>query len=118
MPKHIEVHKLSGTSGDVCLVRLLDKKLNNPLGIQETVDELGSLVDEGHTKLVIAFAKVEILMSAFLNSLLKLKQKLDDKSGALRICDLSSPVRDAFTVPKLDRVFVIKATEKEALADF
>ncbi len=118
MPKHIEVHKLSGTSGDVCLVRLLDKKLNNPLVIQETVGELAALVDEGHTKLAISFANVEVLMSAFLNSLLKLRQRLDENSGAIRICDLSPPVRDAFTVPKLDRVFVIKATQKDALADF
>ena len=94
------------------------EEIIDPVIIQETAGELTALLDEGHTRLVIAFTKVEIAVSSFLNALIKLKHKLDEKSGALRICNLCPPVRDAFTIPKLDRVFVIKATEKDALADF
>ncbi len=118
MPKHLEVHKLSNTSGDVALVRLLDKKLINLAIIKETADELTALVDEGHTKLVIAFANVEGIISPVMNALIKLKQKLDAKSGALRLCTMKDLVHGQFTDTHLDRVFTIKATENEALADF
>lgn len=118
MPKHLEVHKLSGTSGDVALVRLLDKKLLDPKLIQEVADELSALVDEGHNKLVIAFGNVEGLTSPALNALIRLKQNLEAKSGALRLCNLKELVQGQFTNTNLDRRFTIKATEKEALADF
>ena len=52
------------------------------------------------------------------NALLRLKQKLDEKIGGLRLCNLNAAISNAFKNTALDRVFVIKATEKEALADF
>jgi anti-sigma B factor antagonist len=118
MADHVEVHKLSNTSGEVLVLRLLDKKYMDPIVIRDTAAAIAAQVDEGHTKLVVAFTGVQMVVSSFLNSLIKLKQKLDSKSGSLRLCNLSPPVQDAFKATGLERVFVIKETEKEALADF
>ena len=117
MANRLEVHKLSGTSGDVVLVRLVDRKLIDSKIIQEIADELGTLVDAGHIKLVIAFDNVQMLASPMLNALLRLREKLNSKAGALRLCNFTVPVRDVFIIPKLDKIFVIKDTEKDALTD-
>ena len=118
MPKHLEVHKLSGTSGEVAIVRLLDKKLIDPPIIQEIADELSALVDEGHVRLVISFVNVESLISPALNALIRLSQKIAGKSGSLRLCSLSQVIRDVYGATRLDTYFTIRPSEKEALADF
>ena len=117
MASRLEVHKLSGTSGDVVLVRLVDQKVIDSKIIQEIGVELGALVDAGHTKMVIAFDNVQMLASPMLNALLRLREKVNSKAGALRLCNIALPVRDVFIIPRLDKIFVIKDTEKEALAD-
>jgi len=117
MADHLEVSKLSGPAGEVLSVRLLDKKLIDPISIQEVAEEIDALVDEGHTKLVIVFARVEMLTSPFLNALIKLRIKVLAKSGAIRLCQLSPVLIEVFG-PMIGRGFPVYPTEHEALADF
>ncbi len=117
MAEHIEVQKLSGTSGDVLVIRLLDKKLISPAVIQEVSEEMNALIDQGHTKLVIVFANVQILASLFINALIKLRIKILAASGMIRLCHLSPVIQEVFG-PMIGKVFPVFPTEKEALADF
>lgn len=117
MADHIEVSKLSGPSGEVLSVRLLDKKLIDPIFTQEVAEEINALIDEGHNKLVIVFARVEMLTSPFLNALIKLRIKVLAKSGVIRLCHLNPVLKDVFG-PMIGKVFSVYPTEHEALADF
>ena len=118
MAKHIESHKSMGTGGDVVLVRLLDKQLIAPEKIQETSSEIAALIDDQHKKFVVSFSQVELFSTAVLNVLLSLKKDLDKKSGGIRVACVGPGLREAFRIPGLDKVFSLKETEKEALADF
>lgn len=117
MAEHLEVSKLSGPAGEVLSVRLLDKKLMDPINIQEVAEEINALVDEGHAKLVIVFDRVEMLTSPFLNVLIKLRIKVLAKSGIIRLCHLSPVLKEVFG-PMIGKVFPVYPTEHEALTDF
>ena len=117
MAEHIAVHKLSGTSGDVLVIRLLDKKLMSPALIEDAADEISALIDEGHSKLVIVFEGVQMLASPCLNALIKLRTKVLANSGSIRLCHLSPVVTEVFG-PMIGRVFPVFPTEHEALANF
>ena len=118
MAKHLEVHKLLNPSGEVAVLRLLDKKITS-LELSDKIGaEFGELLDEGHTRLVISFVHVQMHTSPLLNVWLKLKEKLNAKTGALRMCDMNPTIRDVYKSTGLDKVFAIYPTEKEALVDF
>ncbi|MCE9525300.1 MAG: STAS domain-containing protein [Planctomycetales bacterium] len=105
-------------SGEVAVLRLLDKKITS-LELSEKIGaEFGELLDEGHTRLVISFLHVQMHTSPLLNVLLKLREKLNAKTGALRLCDMNPIIREVYRSIGLDKVFAIYPTEKEALMDF
>jgi len=119
MAKHIEVHKSMGTTGDAVLIRFLDKRLIDPVIFEETYKELVAVAGEGYKKVVLTFNNVEIMSNGFLNTLLDFKKKvLDPVSGRLRICAVQPQLRDAIVIPKLDKIFDMKNTEKDALEGF
>ena len=58
-----------------------------------------------------------MITSPMLNALIKLQQNVNSRSGALRLCELSEVIREIYGETRLDRYFVIKPAEKDALAD-
>ena len=75
--RRIEVTNLTGSAGDVSMVRFLDRKIIDAANIQELGDELFSLVEkESRKNLLLNFASVEFLSSAALNKLIILDKKV------------------------------------------
>ena len=66
--------------------------------------------------LMLNFERVAYLSSAALTELLRVKEKLDASSGALRVCGLSSEIYKVFEITKLDRVFEARRDEAPATA--
>lgn len=117
--RRIEVAPISGSAGEVTLVRFVDRKIIDAASIQEMGDELFSLVDrEGHTRLLLSFASVEFLSSAALNKLIMLERKVKTKQGKLRLCGLKPEIMEVFVITRLNKMFDIKGDENEALAGF
>lgn len=117
--KRIEVTSFSGSAGEVAMVRFLDKKIMDPVGIGEMGDELIALVEKEQRKnLLLNFSGVEFLSSAALNKLIILDKRVKTQGGKLQLCNLRPEIFDVFAVTRLTQLFVIKKTEQEALGAF
>lgn len=115
--RRIEVMNLAGVTGDVALVRFLDRKIIDAANIQELGDELFNLVEKEQKKnLVLNFATVEFLSSAALNKLIILDKKVKTAGGKMRLCNLRKEIYEVFAITRLNQVFEIKANENEAVA--
>ena len=117
--RRIELTSFSGQTGDVTLVRFVDRKIIDATNIQELGDELFSLVEKDAKKLlVLNFANVEFLSSAALNKLIILEKKVKAHSGKMRLCNLRPEIYEVFAITRLNQLFDIKGTEGEALTGF
>lgn len=114
--RRIEVTNLSGSAGEVALVRFLDRKIIEAGSIAELGDELVALVEgEQRKNLVLSFTNVEFLSSAALNKLIVLNNKVKAAQGKLKLCGLRPEILEVFKITRLNQLFVIAATEKDAL---
>jgi anti-sigma B factor antagonist len=117
--RRIEVTNFSGSSGEVAMVRFLDRKIIDAANIQELGDELFTLVEKEQRKnLLLNFNNVEFLSSAALNKLIILDKKVKANSGKLRLCNLKPEIYEVFAITRLNQLFDIKNTEGEGLAGF
>ena len=112
---HLSTHK----SGAVTVVEFSDRKILDELSISEIGDELNELVGkEPGIKLLLNFQAVEHLSSAALGMLITLNKKVGDKSGALKLSDISPQIYEVFKITRLNEVFDIHDTAKGAMGAF
>ena len=90
-----------------------DIDLNTSLRFQQAVL---SLMDERPRRIVINLAKVPYMDSSGVASLVKLLSRARKGGSALYLVELGDRVRSVFEITRLDTVFSICATEKEAMA--
>jgi anti-sigma B factor antagonist len=115
--RRIEVMNLSGSAGDVTLVRFLDRKIIDAANIQELGEELFTLVEkEKKQNLILNFTSVEFLSSAALNKLIMLDRKVKAVQGKMRLCNLRPEIYEVFVITRLNQLFDIKPNENDALA--
>ena len=117
--RRIEVTSLTGSAGNVAMVKVLDRKIIDAANIQELGDELFSLVEkESQKNIILNFAQVEFLSSAALNKLIILDKKVKANSGKMRLCNLKPEIYEVFAITRLNQLFDIKNTEQEAMTGF
>lgn len=117
--RRIQVSQISGSAGNVSLVRFTDRRIIDAANIQELGEELFGLVEkEGARTLVLSFGTVDFLSSAALNKLIMLNTKLKAAQGKMRLCGLKPEIHEVFVITKLIKVFDIKSDENDALAGF
>jgi anti-sigma B factor antagonist len=105
--------------GDVTVVSFTDRKILDEQNIQNIGEQLFSLVDEsGRKKLLLNFGNVEYMSSAALGKLITLNKKVQSAGGRLVLCNIDASIREVFEITKLDKLFVIKNDEQEALQVF
>src|SRR5262249_54104421 len=113
--RRLEVEDL----GDVTVVSFTDRKILDEQNIQIIGEQLFSLVDEsGRKKLLLNFGNVEYMSSAALGKLITLNKKVQTAGGRLVLCNIDPQIKEVFEITKLDKLFVIKADEQEALQVF
>src|SRR5215472_11443934 len=113
--RRLEVEDL----GDVTVVSFTDRKILDEQNIQIIGDQLFSLVDEsGRKKLLLNFGNVEYMSSAALGKLITLNKKVQSSGGRLVLCNIDPQIREVFEITKLDKLFVIRGDEQEALQMF
>jgi anti-sigma B factor antagonist len=118
MPVHrrIELSTVAGATGEVTVVRFVDRKILDAANIQELGDELFALVDKDKRKLIILnFVNVEFLSSAALNKLIMMERMVKNSGGKIRFCSLRPEIFEVFAITKLNQLFDIKPDEKAAL---
>ena len=77
--------------------------------------QLTQLIDQGATKLVVNFEKLDYISSAGLRVLLKAAKQLKGNSGELRICGLNEVVQEVFDISGFTTILTVTNTEPEAL---
>jgi anti-sigma B factor antagonist len=105
--------------GDVTVVNFMDRKILDEQNIQVIGEQLFSLVDEsGRKKLLLNFGNVEYMSSAALGKLITLNKKIQAVGGKLVLCNIDPQIREVFEITRLDKLFVIRGDEQEALQLF
>jgi anti-sigma B factor antagonist len=113
--RRLEVEKM----GDVTIACLSDRKILIEQHIQVIGDQLLNLVKEsGEKKLLLNFRNVEYMSSAVLGMLVTLNKSVKAAGGKLVLCSIDPQIREVFEITKLDKLFVIRSDEQEALQMF
>jgi anti-sigma B factor antagonist len=106
-------------SDSISVVEFADRKILDEICIAEIEDELFKLVDRSDSgKLLLSFKNVGHFSSAALGMLLKLKKKVDEKHGLLKLSDINPQIYDVFKITQLNRKFDIYPSADKAKASF
>jgi anti-anti-sigma factor len=101
------------------VVRLKRPKALDDDTARTVFDSLYSLVDDmGRNNLVLNLASVEFLPSLALGKLVMLNRKVQVGQGRLTLCQLLPSPREVLDTTHLSDLFLICATEQEALQSF
>ena len=76
--------------------------------------ELSKLVDQQAGKILVDLKKVSYIDSSGLATFVELFQKMKRYGGKLALFNLSEGVRGVFEIAKLDSIFKLAGSEKEA----
>lgn len=106
--------------GPVMIVEFKQPSLMDPLVLENTARKLYALVDEeDHRKVIMDFEKVQYLSSQAIGILLSMKRKIDALgNGKLVLCGVGPQLAELLKMTRLDKVMLVKPTQKEALASF
>ena len=100
---------------DVVHVEFTSRKILDEANIAEIGEQLATLVDkEERPRIIISFASVDHLSSAALGTLITINNKVKNKGGQLRLSDINPQIYEVFTITKLNKLFKIFPTVREA----
>ena len=99
---------------DAILVRFIDHKVLNDDKLEGMAKDISRLADTlNRRELRIDFGNVEYLQSSVLGKLVALGKKVGAAGGRLVLCNISDDVYRAFSVTRLDQLFVIERSKSE-----
>ncbi len=100
-------------------VRFLDRNILEEANIQQIGDEISQLIEASENpRMLIDFDQVEHLSSAALGTLITINNKVRNKSGQLRLCNIDPQIYEVFVITKLNKLFQIHEDAPKALASF
>jgi anti-sigma B factor antagonist len=79
---------------------------------------LTQLIEEGETKILVNFEKLDYISSAGLRVLLVAAKQLKTADGELRICSLNEVVKEVFEISGFTTIFKVFGNESKALEGF
>ncbi len=85
---------------------------------QELKQKILEALEAGDRKFLIDFTRTGYIDSSGLGVLVSLSKKIRDEGGELRLAGLNEDLRTLFELTKLDTLFAISDTAREALAAF
>jgi anti-sigma B factor antagonist len=85
---------------------------------QELKDLVQAALDRGDRRLLINFSRTGYIDSSGLGALVSISKKIREAGGELRLSGLNEDLRSLFELTKLDTLFAIAETPKQALASF
>ena len=107
-------------SGKQTVVEFLTPSLMNPLELERIGAGLFKLIDEEkRDRVILDFTKVQYLSSQAIGIILTLNKKLTGTSAGgqnLVLCGVGPQLMQLLKITRLDRILVIKPTQKEAAA--
>ena len=104
--------------GDVAIVKVTGDITLNRGGDVLLKDKVQSLLQQGHTKLVLDLSGVSYVDSAGLGELVQAYATTRNRGGALKLHGITKRLHDLLIVTKLLTVFEVFDNEAEAVASF
>ncbi len=112
---HITVTQQEG----VDIVRFVERKILDELSISELGDQLRAVAESSPSiRLLLNFEDVDHLSSAALGMLITLDKLVKERKGTLKLCNINRQILEVFKITRLNKLFEIHGTTKEALATF
>jgi len=113
----LNVTRIGEGVGEVVQVEFTSRKILDEANIAEIGEQLTAIIDrEDRPRMIISFAAVDHLSSAALGTLITVNNKIKQKSGQLRLSDINPQIYEVFNITKLNKLFRIYGTVKEAHA--
>jgi anti-anti-sigma factor len=78
-------------------------------------EQCTELINEGESRLIFDLSGVNYISSAALRVFLLVAKQLSKVNGSIKICGLSSTLRDVFDISGFSKLFEITETVEEAL---
>jgi len=103
-------------SGDVAVVLLPGETLEAS-NVDAFRDKMGPVL-EGNAKIVFDMSQVRFIDSMACGLLLSLLKQLQQRGGGLKICCITPPVENLFTLMGFDKLFGIVKSREDAVKDF
>jgi len=75
-------------------------------------------LDQGARRILVDFSETGYIDSSGLGALVSISKKIREAGGELRLSGLNEDLRSLFELTKLDTLFAIAETPKQALASF
>jgi len=93
---------------DVTIVTFNDERIVDEEQIRELQESFKAVIEKNDgKKLILNFANVRFMTSAFLGLLVRVHKKLCEQGGRLRLSNLDSNLRKVFEITQLTKVFEI-----------
>ena len=111
----LRIHEREG----ITQIEFVDRNILDEANIQQIGDEITRVVDEkAQPKVLISFENVDHLSSAALGTLITINNRVRQKDGQLRLCNIDPQIYEVFVITKLNKLFQIHRTVPEAMASF
>ncbi|MCE2514278.1 MAG: STAS domain-containing protein [Acidobacteria bacterium] len=104
-------------TGDVMILDLKGK-LTIGDGDELLKDKINSLVQQGHTKLILNLADVPYIDSGGLGQVVRTFTTVKQHNGSLKLMNVTKRIEDLLAITKLLTVFDVFETEQDALQSF
>jgi anti-sigma B factor antagonist len=104
--------------GGVVIVEVSGKVTLGEGGDTILKDKIGSLVQQGHTKLLLNLGDVPYVDSAGLGEIVQAYATVKKNGGALKLLNATKRIKDLLSITKLLTVFECHDNEAEAVKSF
>ena len=103
--------------GDVMILDLKGK-ITSGEGDELLKDKINSLVNQGHSKIVLNLAGVPYIDSAGLGEVVRTYTTVSRQGGSLKLLNLTKRITDLLSITKLLTVFETFESENDAVRSF
>ena len=102
---------------NICLVTIEDTEAN--LNIADDFKaKMIQKINDGEKRLIISLEKVSYIDSSFLGALVSTLKALLPVNGKMVLIEVNSNIYSLFEITRLNKVFVVKNSLEEAIAEF
>lgn len=105
--------------GPIKIVEFTQSRILDEANIAEIGTKVGEVIEAEHRpRLILDFRNVDHLSSAALGMLINANNKIKEKNGQLRLCDIRRQILEVFSITKLDKLFKILPDRNAAVHSF
>jgi anti-sigma B factor antagonist len=106
------------TVGDVVVLSIIGDSAANGAGASQLADTVRSVLEDGHTRLLLDLGQVRYVDSGGLGELVHALSAARNRGGALKLLNVTKRLNDLLVLTRLLTVFDCFDQEAEALASF